>query len=662
MNRKWTKGLFRLGIDTGGTFTDFACLAPGGEWMRWKTLSTPDDPSRAILEGIARLVGEEAALEVVHGTTVGTNAFLERKGARTALVTTKGFEDILWIGRQARPSLYDLDVTRPPEIIARRSVTGVAERVDWRGDVLRPLAQPEVERAVRFCRARGAESVAVCLLHSYANPLHERLLKQALESTGIPACASHEVIPEFREFERFSTTLINAYLNPVVGRYIQRLEGRLPGARIFIQLSNGGALPAAQVGQKAVHTLLSGPAGGVEAAWRLAGALGIDKIVTLDMGGTSTDVSICPGGLTYTREYEIEGFPVAVPMLDIHTVGAGGGSIAWLDRGGFLQVGPESAGADPGPVCYGKGHQITVTDANLFLGRLRESSFLGGRMRLHSHAVETAMAALARQAGLSPLETALGIIELVNANMARAIRHVSLERGYDPREFTLVCFGGAAGLHAAELAEALGMKRILIPAMAGVFSAQGMAGSSLSFDTSRSIMVKDGIGERNRLAREVDTLVQALRRDLEQCGYGGSTYNVQLALDARYKGQSFEITVPFDEDWPERFAQEHSRLYGYHLPSARIEVTTVRARIEVERWEREEGSAPAPAQVNISGPERAKVVFREGAVEALILPRSRLTTASTPGPCVVTDEYTTILVPSGWRVASKERHVEMIRS
>ncbi len=663
--RTRSRSIYRLGIDTGGTFTDFACLDPSGAWRRWKVLSTPKDPSKAILEGISRLVEGLGAreIELVHGTTVGTNAFLERKGAKTVLITTKGFEDVIWIGRQARPSLYDLNVQRFPDITPRKMVTGLEERLDWQGNVLASPAPEELERIYRFCKYRGAESVAVCLLHSYASPIHEKAVKRVLEPLGIPVSTSHEVLSEFREFERFSTTLINAYLNPVVGRYIRRLHQRLPKARIYVQLSNGGALPALKVEERAVHTLLSGPAGGVQAAWRLGSALGTDKIITLDMGGTSTDVSICPGKLTFTREYELEGYPVAIPMLDIHTVGAGGGSVAWLDRGGFLQVGPESAGADPGPVCYGKGTQITVTDANLFLGRLRESSFLGGRMKLEKGRMERAMANLASRVGLSPLETAKGIIDLVNANMSRAIRRVSLERGYDPRDFTLVCFGGAAGLHAAELADALEITRVIIPAMAGVFSAQGMAQSTLSFDKSRSIIVKDGLAEERRIAEEMRSLVSMLEEEsraiMEREGGG----RMQRFIDVRYKGQSFEITVPFEEGWPERFAQEHRRLYGYDLMGETLEVTTIRARLEIQRSS--EAPVPDPSMTVTSssgGVDRAKVFFRDGAREATVLARQRLGRDGLDGPAVITDDYTTILVPPGWRASGLKGHLELART
>ncbi len=654
-----------VGIDTGGTFTDFACLTPEGRWLRWKQLSTPWDPSSAIVEGLEHLLPgvPPDEMEIVHGTTVGTNAFLERKGARTCLITTAGFEDCIFIGRQARPSLYDLQCSRPPEVVPRRMVKGVRERMEWRGRILTPLESDQVEGAVRFCRARGAKSVAVCLLHAYANPAHEAALADALRRAGFLVSASHEIMPEFREFERCSTTLINAYLNPVVGDYVTRLTERLRGSTIFVELSNGGAIPASRVDEMAVHTLLSGPAGGVEAAWRLASELGTDKIITMDMGGTSTDCAICPGRTIETREYEIEGYPVAVPMLDIHTVGAGGGSIAWLDRGGFLQVGPESAGADPGPVCYGKGDRITVTDANLFLGRLRAERFLGGRMRLHLDRMEREMARLAHKAGLSPMETARGIIELVNANMARAIRRVSVERGHDPREFTLVCFGGAAGLHAAELAEALDIRRVIVPALAGVFSALGMARADLSFHTSRSIMVKDGQRERGRVDSAMEGLVSALEREVREKGLLGRGFRVERMVDVRYQGQSFEITVPFQADWPARFADEHQRLYGFRMDRA-LEVTTVRAKLLLER---ESGEIPASSGYEGprgSGwsPERRPVMFQKGPEETLILPRDRLTGhGEIDGPCVVVDDYTTILVPPGWKVGLHGPHCQLVR-
>ncbi|NPA95712.1 MAG: hydantoinase/oxoprolinase family protein, partial [Thermodesulfobacteria bacterium] len=581
--------IFIVGIDTGGTFTDFVLLDQNGQLKKWKVLSTPSDPSRAIVEGLKEIIPDlfsRRGLEIVHGTTVGTNAFLERKGAKTCLITTRGFEDVLFIGRQARPRLYDFYCKKPREIISRNMVLGVEERCDAKGDVITPLKREELEKCVEFARAKGVETVAICLLHSYLNPEHEREIASHLEKSGIKAHMSSALIPEFREFERTSTTVINAYLGPIVGNYINSLNTKLPGASILIQQSSGGCRPAAGIEDVAATTILSGPAGGVLAGLELGKSLGISNILTFDMGGTSTDVSLCPGHLVFTREYKIEGYPINLPVIDVHTVGAGGGSIAWIDKGGLLKVGPRSAGADPGPVCYGKGQEITVTDANLFLGRLRADKFLGGRMSLHTKRVEEKMQELASRLGLSPTETALGIIKLVNINMVQALRQVSIERGYDPREFHLVSFGGAAGLHALSVADELGVPRVIIPEMAGVFSAQGLASSDLVFEASRSLFWCSSHDHDKQIDEAIKTLEGELLEQASNFGHR-ETFQKEAYLDVRYKGQSFEIMVPYSPDWMELFHQEHQRLYGYMLPDAPVEITATRLKIIIPRKGRE---------------------------------------------------------------------------
>ncbi len=651
----------RVGIDTGGTFTDLACLDKSGIWRRWKLPSTPNDPSRAIVEGLTALLPgiDPDRLEIVHGTTVGTNAFLERKGARTALITTAGFEDILFIGRQARPRLYDFMVMRPAEIIPRQNILGVRERMDWKGNILTPLTGEEIARAKRFCQDMGAESIAVCLLHAYANPAHERALQEGLSDIGIPVSLSSQVLPEFREYERLSTTLVNAYLGPVVCRYVTRLERTLPGARIFIQQSNGGCMPSREIGEKAVCTLLSGPAAGVQAAWSLGIRLGLKRLITLDMGGTSTDVSLCAEGPVYTRDYRIEGYPVAIPMLDIHTVGAGGGSLAWVDQGGLLKVGPESAGADPGPVCYGKGENLTVTDANLFLGRLRPEHFLGGKMALYPERVWPRMARLGERIGLSPIDTAKGIIRLVNINMVHAIRAVSLERGHDPRDFSLVCFGGAAGLHAADLAMELEIPRVVIPSMAGVFSAQGMAGADIILDGSEAFLIKKAQDRYPLIAKAVDRLGRKIMHDARTAGANTGPIAMEPFLDARYKGQSFEITIPFSRHWTSDFAAAHSRLYGYHMPETDIEITALRLRARIKR-KTSPAAAPLPANdahsrydTPVTRAGKVLVEFGDGQLPVpLIYKRDIDGAAILNGPMLVIDDFTTILLPPGWTMTS----------
>ncbi|NMX23430.1 hydantoinase/oxoprolinase family protein [Dissulfurirhabdus thermomarina] len=640
-----------MGVDTGGTFTDFFCRLPDGGTRRWKTLSTPSDPSAAVMEGLAALFPDldPAGLEVVHGTTVGTNAFLERKGARMVLVTTRGFEDVLWIGRQDRPRLYDLFAARPAEILPRHRVTGVRERMTWRGEVLEPLSGEEVRRAVRFCRARGARSVAVCLLHAYAGAGHEARLGRALEAAGFPVSLSSRVLPEFREYERLSTTVINAYLGPVVGGYIERLRRRLEGARLLVQLSNGGCRPAAGVGAHAVQTLLSGPAGGVQAAWELGRALGFDRVLTLDMGGTSTDVALCDGGPSLTRDYRLEGYPVAVPLMDIHTVGAGGGSLAWVDAGGLLRVGPESAGADPGPVCYGKGTGITVTDANLFLGRLRPEAFLGGRLALAADRVPPRMAELAARVGLSPREAALGVLRLVDTHMVRALRAVSLERGHDPRGGALVCFGGAAGLHAAALAAELEIRTVILPDRAGVFSARGMAVSDLLFDGSTAFFAAGRGASDIDPGPAVRALAARLAGDIRGTGLDPAAARSEFFVDVRYRGQSYEVTVPLEGDWGAAFAERHRFLYGHDMPGAPLEVTAVRARARIPRGGADFREAVLPRPAAPWHGRRAPVEFEGGPRSALLLDRAALRPGERlSGPALVLDDFTTLLLPPGW--------------
>ncbi|MCA1592953.1 MAG: hydantoinase/oxoprolinase family protein, partial [Acidobacteria bacterium] len=463
----------RVGVDTGGTFTDFVYHA-GGRTRVFKLASTPDDPSRAIIEGLRRVAAEAGEtgvslreIEVVHGTTVGTNALLERRGARTALVTTAGFEDVLVIGRQARGSLYDLDWSRPAPLVADELRFGVRERVAADGSVLEELTETEIEALAGRLKAANVESIAVSLLFSFARPEHERRIESALASAlkGVPLSVSHKIHPEYREYERTSTVAINAYLQPLMGAYLGRLGARV-SRRLRVMQSSGGSISAGVAAAEPVRTILSGPAGGVVGAIHAARETGYADLITFDMGGTSTDVALCANGVVrLTNEASVAGMPVAVPVLDIHTVGAGGGSIARVDAGGSLRVGPESAGADPGPACYGRSLLPTVTDANLVLGRFGGADLLGGDFQLDAARSVEALANLARELSaasgrkVSAAEAALGVVRVVNTGMERALRAVSVERGFDPRTFTLVTFGGAGGLHAVELARSLRIPR-----------------------------------------------------------------------------------------------------------------------------------------------------------------------------------------------------------
>jgi len=565
-----------LGIDTGGTFTDLV-LVDGDTLRTLKLPSTPDDPSRAVLDGIRQLCGERPVL-VVHGSTVATNALLEGKGARVVLLITAGFRDLLAIGRQNRPELYALHPRRGPALVAREEILEVAERVLADGSIEAPLGEAEISRLVAAVRRLGIDSVAVSLLHAYANPAHEAALAAALEAAGCSVSASHRILPEFREFERTATTAINAAVAPVMARYLGRLQAALGSSRLRIMQSNGGAITASTAAAEAVRTILSGPAGGMVGAFTAARNAGIGRILTFDMGGTSTDVGLCPGTIPTSSETSIAGWPLRVPMIDLHTVGAGGGSIARLDAGGALRVGPQSAGAVPGPVCYGRGgREVTVTDANLYLGRLLPEHFLGGRMPLDLDGCRQAVEALARQAGLTPQRLAAGVLEVAEATMAGALRVVSVQRGEDPRDFTLLPFGGAGGLHACALAELLQMRRIFIPVNPGLLSAVGLVSADIIRDYSRSVLLP-GETSAAELASLYAPLEVRARAELAAEGVGAAELELQPSLDLRYRGQSFEVNIPWSEGFRSDFHRRHQELYGHSDEQRPLQLVTLRLR------------------------------------------------------------------------------------
>lgn len=638
--------MLKLGIDTGGTFTDFF-LQAGSETRTLKLSSTPDDPSRAILSGLASLFEQlPENLEVIHGSTVGTNSFLERKGAKTLLITTHGFEDILVIGRQNRSQLYSFRVSRPAPIIPFNQCLGVKERVCWDGSVQRPLGKSVGKRLRAYCRREKIESVAVCLLHSYANDSHEKAIKSALAGLNIPVTLSSELLPEFREYERLSTTLINAYLAPVISRYIDRLACDLKTLPLYIQQSNGGMLPAKNIGERAVCTLLSGPAGGVHGAFQLARDMEIDRIITFDMGGTSTDVSLCDGQPTLTREHVVDGYPVRVEMLDIHTVGSGGGSLAWIDGGGHLRVGPESAGAVPGPVCYGTGTRLTVTDANLFLGRLLPDFFLGGAMKLDRDRVEHRMEELAAELEMDSMSVALGIVRLVNAAMAKAIRAVSLERGYDPKEFTLFGFGGAAGLHCCDLAAEMGVTKVVIPARAGILSAQGMVYADPTLDYLQPLFLSGSSLTLQTFAPVFAELEQRGREELAGlCSGQGGRVEYRRFLNLRYQGQSYELCVPCDTDFPARFHELHRRKFGYMMPDATLELVSIQCSVRLvrDKWplpRGEVGAREKPFHLRTN-----TIHLDDKSVDVPVFRRETLLPGHMgSGPALIIDDFTTILV------------------
>src|SRR5690242_3761578 len=486
----------RIGVDTGGTFTDFV-FERDGRIQLFKLPSTPSDPSLAIKQGLARICSETGAtldrVEVVHGTTVGTNALLQRRGARIALITTKGFEDVLAIGRQARPELYNLNAVKPEPLVVDELRLGVSERVVASGEVLEPLDDRELGRLVRKLKQSNIEAVAISLLFSFLHPEHEERIAESLASLGVPLSISSRILPEYREYERTSTVVINAYLQPLMGRYLTRLKGTAADLRVM--QSSGGSISADVAAAEPVRTILSGPSGGVVGALRAARSAGIKNVITFDMGGTSTDVALCDSGaIRTTNEAVVAGLPVAVSVMDIHTVGAGGGSIARVDEGGSLRVGPESAGADPGPACYGRSMLPTVTDAHVVLGHFGGGGLLGGEFKLDEERARAALRVLADDLGrvtgrrVSLMAAAEGVVSVANTNMERALRHISVERGHDPRQFALLPFGGAGGLHAVELARALRIPTIIMPTAPGALSAVGVLVADVVKDESRTVM------------------------------------------------------------------------------------------------------------------------------------------------------------------------------
>jgi N-methylhydantoinase A len=580
---------------------------------------------------------------------VATNAFLERKGARTLLITTHGFEDILFIGRQNRPKLYDFNVIRPREIIPHSQIVGVRERMLFDGTVLKPLGKT-VGRALRSsCRNKKIDSVAVCLLHSYANDTHEKIIKDELFRLDIPVTISSEILPEFREYERLTTTLINAYLGPVISSYIKRLTNILGSVSLHIQQSNGGILPAADIEKRAIYTVLSGPAGGVHGAHQLARVMEVDKIITFDMGGTSTDVSLCDGQPALTRDHQIDGYPIRIEVMDIHTVGAGGGSLARVDSGGLLKVGPESAGASPGPICYGVGGQeLTVTDANLFLGRLLPDRFMGGAMRLQKEQVDSAMRRLAKELGLNPVDTALGIIRIVNASMAKAIRAVSLERGYDPKEFCLFGFGGASGLHCCELARELAVQKIVIPARAGILSAQGMVFAEPTLDDMQALFLRGDELHGPVLADSMRDLVDrclAKAGPLRRSGDSNDTI-ISRFLNLRYQGQAYELSIPYQKNFMELFHRFHEHNFAYRLDDAPLELVSIQCSVAIKRKKPPFPRQKKAEQKKINPVHQQPVYFEQASVTIPVFNRDDLAAGSNlTGPALVIDNYTTILLP-----------------
>lgn len=648
------RGASAVGIDTGGTFTDVVARGADGALRAYKVPSTPEAPERAVRAGLASAGG--AARLVRHGSTVATNALLERKGARVVFVTTAGFEDALEIGRQERPDLYALVPRRAEPLVPGERRVGVRERLGPGGVVWTPLTAAEVRRVTTRVRALRPEAIAIGLLHAWANPAHERRLARALAALGVPVTCASELAPEIREYERFATTVANAFLLPRVTRYLHALAGD-PGDRWEIVLSHGGTAPLDRAAREPVRQLLSGPAAGLRAALAAARANGFATALTLDVGGTSTDVALLGAadagadGLPRQRAREVAGVPVLLPALDVQTVGAGGGSIARVDEGGVLRVGPQSAGADPGPAAYGRGGPATVTDALIVLGRIAAPSLAGGALALDPAAAERAMAALARALRMrTPAAAAEGVLRVANAAMEAALRRVSVERGEDPRHASLVAYGGAGGLHACELADALGVRAVVWPRHAGVLCAHGALTGGTRRERSRSVLLdaRDHAALRRAFAaleREVMREFPARER---------ARVDVSRWAEVRADGQAHELSVPVPADvraLAALFHRQHERRYGFADPAATVRVVTIEVRAALA-----DGASVRPARV-----PRPRVAAAPGHVAAWIagarrrVPvwhRDRLAGgAAGRGPAVIADDGATLWVAPGWRWA-----------
>ena len=660
---------WRVGVDTGGTFTDVLLADPAGRVRAsCKVLSTPDDPGRAVLTAIDRLLevyncsdggpgrplSRDGLSQIVHGSTVATNALLEGKADAAALVITAGFEDLLRLARQNRPELYALSPRRNEPPIPRERVVGVDERIGYDGGVLTALTQPEIERVVQAVASMGVLSVAICLLHSYANDAHERALAEAIrrQLPSVHLTVSSVLLPELREYERAATCAANAVVAPTMARYIGRLDDALGEGRLRIMASGGGTLPPTAVIERPVETVMSGPAGGVIGAWAMAQHAGEPGIIGFDMGGTSTDVALCDGGPTRSTEATINGLPIRLPVIDIHTVGAGGGSVAWIDDGGALRVGPQSAGADPGPACYGRQGEnpsiATVTDAHAVLGDLRDGRRLGDALVVDLGAARQAVGTLAKRLGLSIEETAEGMLRVADAAMARAIQRVSVQRGHDARAYTLVAFGGAGGLHACRLAELLGMTRVLVPVHGGLLSAYGMLAAPPRYAFSQAVLKQFNDGGQGypdpswdeEVHGEIEGLVgladQAMHA--EGVSYEHQTFNA--ALDLRFAGQSYEITVPIKSGGTpiEHFLDEHRRLYGYAPAGKPVELVAVRM----------EALGPTPLA---SPGDRAPTDGQGGLPEGHVWRQALGDGDHLVGPVVIEEYAATTVVPVGWSVS-----------
>ena len=658
----------RIAMDTGGTFTDCVFLN-NGKLEILKVPSQPKNPAAAIGAALSEMrasLGVQTAndLDLICGTTVGTNALLERRGGRVLLITTEGFEDVLEIGRQARAKLYDLQFHKAPPIVPRERRIGARERLAADGSIIRALSPAGIHSLVQKVRRARPDAVAICLLFSFRNSKHEASIARALRHAGFLVSVSHEILPEFREFERTSTTVINAYLAPVMSSYLSETQTHASNvwrgapdskstrsAQVRVMQSNGGIISAESAAAQPVRTVLSGPAGGVLGAEYAASVAGLEKVITFDMGGTSTDVALLSEETQITTESRIAGFPISVPMLEIHTVGAGGGSIARFDVGAALRVGPESAGADPGPICYGRGDLPTVTDAHSVLGHFGGRGLLNGGFVLQP---ERTRRELEKRKGSfrSVEEFAQGILGVSNSVIERAVRKISIERGHDPRDYTLVAFGGAGGLHACDLAAALEMRGVLLPVFPGALSALGILRADVVRDFSWTVLLP--VRDPSDARRKANGVLRKVQRHadhfLRREGFAKGQQRFEYRFDLRYVGQAYDLSVPASADFVAAFHRAHERAYGHADPHRPVEIVNVRCRatgssrrIELPRIGRVAAGTHPPAERKI------KCYFVGRAVQASLYEREKLRAGHQfSGPAIVVEYSATSLIPAGW--------------
>ncbi len=643
----------RIGIDTGGTFTDFVFFIDGQLFVK-KIPSTPQNPSKAIFAGIKNHLSESHPPIIIHGTTVATNALLERKGGVVSLITTKGFEDILFIGRQNRKNLYSLDGEQRQPLLPRQRCFGISERTNAAGKVENPIPSETLENILDKIISKRTDAIAVSLINSYANAHNERIIKKAIKKRKKLFSISSEILPEHREYERTSITVVNAYLIPILNRYLSNLEINLCHANLKIMQSNEGYISPEIAKSEPIRTSLSGPAGGVVAAFHLGKTTRTPNLITFDMGGTSSDVSLLDGQIRRTNESFIGDFPIRMPIIDIHSVGAGGGSIAYLDRGGSLKVGPKSAGAQPGPACYGFGEEATVTDANLVCGRLVPDFFLGGKMNIYPERSRKAVKKIANAIGKTIESTAEGIIEIANSTMEKAIRVISIERGFDPRKFTLCSFGGAGGMHSVDVASRLRISKVIVPHNAGVFSAVGLLLANSIKDYSRSVLKLADKTENEVLKGLFSKLIKKSTWDMKKEGFVDHQIKIFPTLDLRYFGQSYEISIPFKENhsFVSSFHLAHKKLYSYSHPNRPVEIVNIRIKAvgttKKIRFKKYPRQSPNPLEALFG---EQKLIYGQKTYKSKIYKRSYLKTGNRiSGPALIVDDESTTLLPPDWRL------------